>query len=88
MADETTEKPRKCKSGDCPHERVDTDGDGKPDQLPALAGPKQQGPQLSPVGYAVGGAIAGYIVSAFFGVQPIIGAALGGGAGYFYGRTR
>ena len=38
---------------------------------------------LRPVAYGVGGAIVGYVAASFFGLTPIVGAAVGGGVGYF-----
>lgn len=43
--------------------------------------------QVSPVGYAVGGGLAGWVLASFFGMNPLFGAALGAGGGYAYGRV-
>lgn len=43
---------------------------------------------VSPLGYAVGGAVGGWVLSAFFGMSPLVGIGLGGAGGYMYGRSR
>lgn len=40
---------------------------------------------MSKVGYVIGGAFAGYVIGAFLGTHPLLGAAIGAGGGYLLG---